>query len=52
MTIYELYQHEKEYCYKMAVQHADDPALFKFYRNAAAGFEIKQNKLTLNEAAK
>jgi len=52
MTTYEYYQHEKEYCEEMAVLHADDTALFKFYRNAAAGFEIKKNKLTLNEAAK
>lgn len=52
MTTYEYYQHEKEYCEKMAALHADDPALLRFYRNAAAGFEIKKNKLTLNEAAK
>lgn len=52
MTTYEFLQKQKEHCEQMARIKKDDPALFIFYTNAAAGFEIKQNKLTLAEAAK
>lgn len=51
MTKYEYYQHEKEYCEEMAKQNKNDPALYTFYINAAAGFEIKKNKLSVTEAA-
>lgn len=51
MCIYELYEHEKEYCELMAKKFCYDANLFNFYLNAAAGFEIKQSKLTLQEAA-
>lgn len=52
MTRYEFLKNQKSYCLLMARAHADDPKLAKFYNNAAEGYQIKINKLTVQEAAR
>lgn len=52
MSLYEFYQHEKNFCEHMAAQNHIDNALCTFYARAARGFEIKMNNLTLAEASK
>ena len=50
MTRYEFLKSQKEYCLLMARTHASDPKLAQFYNNAAEGYQIKINKLTVQEA--
>lgn len=52
MTQYEFYEHQKKFCLLMARTPNIDQRLRTFYTNAAKGFEIKQHKLTVSEAAK
>ena len=51
MTKYEYYTQQKERCEEMARKYINDFFLYVFYRNAAKGYAIKRNKLTLQEAA-
>lgn len=50
MGKYEYYEKKKKYCEEMADKNINDRFLYIFFKNAAAGFEIKQKKLTLAEA--
>jgi hypothetical protein len=52
MTQYEFYEHQKNFCLLMVRTPNIDQRLRTFYTNAAKGFEIKQHKLTVSEAAK
>lgn len=52
MTLYEILILQKESCDQMAKHYAEkgETKLSTFYHNAAEGFQIKANKLTLEEA--
>ena len=51
MTFYEYYVVEEKLCKEMAELVKDDEKLSQFYENAALGFAIKRDKLTLETAA-
>ena len=52
MTKFEMYTAEKEYCESMAKTFYDngDVKMSQFYWNAALGFKMKQDKLSIQEA--
>lgn len=50
MSKYEMLKNKKNYCEAMARAHSDDDRLTKFYINAAAGFQLRLDSLTVQEA--
>lgn len=52
MTTYEFLENQKQHCQLMARIHFRDKLLLTFYTKSAEGYKIKQQKLTVSEAAK
>lgn len=52
MTTYQFLENQKTHCQLMARIHYSDKLLYTFYKKAAEGYKIKQQKLTVSEAAK
>ena len=50
MTLYELYQQQKDFCELMGQQENINTNLRAFFAHAARGYEIKLENLKLNEA--
>ena len=52
MTLYEIYQQQKDFCEQMGSQENINTYLRAFFAHAARGYELKLEKLRLSEAAK
>lgn len=62
MNKWEYLEYEKDFCLKMMdvfsknesnkTEKKPDYYMLKFYKNAALGFEMRMNELTLEEASK